>query len=67
MQRNNSPIGELIPALLMLFEDLKELKINGIAVTGKCAILKDLLVKSFQKKFKRVVIKSLFSFIFVIS
>ena len=52
MQRNNCPIGEVVPALLMLFRDLKKLKINGIAVTGKYATLRDLLVKSFQKKFK---------------
>ena len=50
MQRNNCPIGEVVPALLMLFEDLKKLKINGIAVTGKYATLRALLVKSFQKK-----------------
>ena len=25
MQRNNCPIGEVVPALLMLFEDLKKL------------------------------------------
>jgi hypothetical protein len=52
MQRNNCLIGEVIPALLMLFEYLKKLKINGIAVTGKYATLRDMLLKSFQNKFK---------------
>ena len=51
MQRNNCPIGEVIPALLMLFEDLKKLKVNGIAVTGNYAALRDLLTESLQKKF----------------
>ena len=51
MQRNNCPIGEVVPALFILFEDLKRLQINGAPVTGTYALLRDLLIKSFQKKF----------------
>ena len=51
MQRNNCPIGEVVPALFILFEDLKRLQINGAPVSGTYALLRDLLIKSFQKKF----------------
>jgi hypothetical protein len=52
MQRNNCPIGEVVPALLILFEDLKRLQINDAPVTGTYASLRDLLIKSFLKKFE---------------
>lgn len=51
MQRNDCPIGEVVPALLMLFEDLKLLKINGEPVKGTYAQLRNLLTQSFLKKF----------------
>jgi hypothetical protein len=38
MQRNNRPIGEVVPALLILFEDLKRLQINDAPVTGTSSI-----------------------------
>ena len=52
MQRNNFPIGEVVPALLILFEDLKRLQINDAPVSGTYASLRDLLIKSFLKKFE---------------
>jgi|LakMenEpi03Aug12_release.lakeMendotaPanAssembly.Ray.scaffolds.fasta_scaffold3240575_1 hypothetical protein len=41
MQRNNRPIGEVVPALLILFEDLKRLQINDAPVTGMYVSLRD--------------------------
>ena len=51
VQRNDSPIGEVIPALLVLFEDLKNLKINEIQISGNIAKLRDQLISAFKKKF----------------
>ena len=52
VQRNDSPIGEVIPALLIMFEDLKNLKINGIPISGNIAKLKGQLLNAFKKKFQ---------------
>jgi hypothetical protein len=52
VQRNDSPIGEVIPALLIMFEELKNLKINGIPISGNIAKLRDQLLNAFKKKFQ---------------
>ena len=51
VQRNDSPIDEEIPALLIMFEDLKNLKINEIQISGNIAKLRDQLINAFKKKF----------------
>jgi hypothetical protein len=51
MQQTDAPIGDVIPALLIMLQELEKLKINGTAVSGSFKSLRDLLVKSFRKKF----------------
>ena len=51
MQRNDCPIGEVVPLLLIMFEEYEKLKLNGALVTGTAKSFKDLLVSSFKKKF----------------
>jgi hypothetical protein len=51
IQQTDAPIGDVIPALLIMLQDLEKLKINGTAVSGSFKSLRDLLVKSFRKKF----------------
>jgi len=51
MQQTGSPIGDVIPALLIMIQELEKLKINGDSVRGAFKSLRDLLIKSFKKKF----------------
>ena len=51
MQQTDAPIGDVLPALLIMLQELEKLKINGTAVSGSFKSLRDLLVKSFRKKF----------------
>jgi hypothetical protein len=51
MQQTESPIGDVVPALLIMIQELDKLKINGEEVRGQFKSLRDLLVKSFKKKF----------------
>ena len=41
----------MVPALLIMLQELEKLKINGTAVRGSFKSLRDLLVSSFKKKF----------------
>ena len=51
MQQSDAPIGDVVPALLIMLQELEKLKINGIALRGSFKSLRDLLVSSFKKKF----------------
>ena len=52
MQRNDCPIGEVVPLLLIMFEEYDKLKINGVPITGTSKSFKELLINSFKKKFE---------------